>query len=322
MMSSMQRWLMCLAYSMVVVLTGCGGTSDSGGTGGTGITTGVYSGVVTGYGSVVVNNIHFDETSANVNVNDVAGTGDHRGIKLGMTVKIRAAVSGTTGVATDIEAEHAVEGKVTATNGTDTLTVLGQTVVADGQTRYEPAGIAFSHLSAGTRIEVYGLLDQNNIVRATLIELVDIAEFEEEIRGTITNLNTTIQTFEINGYVIHYDGTTLYSDGGSMAALVNGLTVEVHFNTDVSGNHATEIEFEDIEDAVFQLEDDGRFEIEAYVTGIIDASHFIMAGQVIQTTATTSYENGAASDLAVGRKVHATGRLSGGVKVANRIEFY
>jgi hypothetical protein len=310
-----------LGVCLTVVLAGCGGTSDSGGTGGTGVTTGVTTGVVTAYGSIVVNGVHYDETGAVVVINDAAGSGDHRGIKIGMTVKIRGSSDGVVGVATDIEAEHEVEGKVATTNGVESFTVLGQTVIVDGQTLYGPIGTAFGDLLVGTQVEVYGLRDQNNVIRATLVEIVGASEFDEEIRGTITNLNTTAMTFELSGYVIHYDGTTVFSDGGSIGALVNGLTVEVHFNTGASGNHATEIEFEDNEDSAFQVEDDGRFEIEGYVSGIIDANSFVIAGQVVQTTIATAYENGVASDLSVGRKIHVKGSVTGGQLIASRIQF-
>ena len=167
----------------------------------------------------------------------------------------------------------------------------------------------------------YGLRDQNNVIRATLIEVVESAAFQEELRGVISNLNTTTMTFEINGHVISYDGTTVFDDGGSIGALVNGLTVEVHFNTNLSGNHATVIEFEDNEDTEYEAGEGSELEVEGYIASIVDATTFIITGQVTQTTAGTTYENGIASDIAVGRKIHVKGRVSGGLLVASKISF-
>ena len=163
--------------------------------------------------------------------------------------------------------------------------------------------------------------DQNNAIRATLIEVVSGGSLQEELRGFISNLNTTAMTFEVNGYVVRYDNTTAFSAGGSIGALVNGLMVEVHFKTAVSGNLATEIEFEDNEDRRFNPADGSEYEIEGYVATVIDASNFVVSGKVFKTTPATIYENGVASDVAVGRKVHVKGRISGGLVVVEKIEF-
>ncbi len=119
-----------LSAVLSTTLAGCGGadTTASGGTGGTGISTGV----ITGFGSVVVNGVHFDESNASVSINDRPGSGTHKGLKVGMTVKVKGsfAPDGASGTATDIEAEHEVEGKIASVDSANqSFIVLGQTII-------------------------------------------------------------------------------------------------------------------------------------------------------------------------------------------------
>ncbi len=80
-----------LAAVLLVVLGGCGGGV---GTEGTGSYTISSSGTISGYGSIVVNDVHFDEsTAAIVADDDSATTADV--LALGMTVEVQAGAIST-----------------------------------------------------------------------------------------------------------------------------------------------------------------------------------------------------------------------------------
>lgn len=307
-----------IAVLLAAALAGCSnGSSDSGGTGGTGVTTGTVTATSNVGPGVVVNGVTFNESNATVIINDSTEPGEHGGIKVGMTVKIRGSQNGTTGRATDIEAEHAVEGFVESNDGVDTLVVLGQTVKVSGQTLYE--GGTFVSLAPGTMVEVYGLRDETNVIRATLIEVEAESDFEEELRGAITSLDTVARTFVLNGVIVSYDNDTTFDDG-SITDLAEGLTVEVHFDTAISGFLATEIEFEDIEDSEFQTGEGSEFEIEGYVTSV-GTTTFAIGSQTFQTNVDTTYNDANTfSDIVVGARVQVQGVISGGNLVAEEVD--
>ena len=320
--------LACFNYlaagaALVMLVAGCGGSGGGniagGGTGGTGSSIGT----ITAFGSIVVNGVHFDESSANVTINDApSASGDHKGLKIGMTVKVKATYNDddATGTASDIEAEHEVEGTIESVDAAgQSFVVLGQVVYTDAQTRYEDIPGGFDGLASGMPVEVYGLRDSTGI-HATLIESAD-TDFDEEVRGVVSNLDLTAGSFTLGDLVVHFDHNTEFDDG-SITDLVNGATVEVHFDTDSTmPNHATEIEIEDNEDSEFEAEEGARVEVEGYVTRIVDSTTFEIGSQTVQTNAGTVYSGGAAGDIAVGRKLEVEGIVAGGVLTAGVVEF-
>lgn len=307
-----------LSTALAAALVACG---SGGGSGSTGIAGGNVSssGVITGFGSVVVNGVHFDESSANVTINDAGSrAGEHKGLKIGMTVKVKGTSDGAKGTATDIEAKHEVEGKIASIDSVNkTFVVLGQTVYTDDKTLYDnsiPNG--FNGLMQDMQVEVYGLRDANGI-HATLIEAADTG-FDEEVRGTVSDLTT--DTFKIGGLTIHYDSTTLF-EGGDASGLVDGAIVEVHFDTNSAmPNHATKIKFEANEDRKFEVDDGDGTEVEGYVSGFTAHPGTFKVGNVeVQTTETTKLED--RGTLANNIKVEVEGTMSGGVLVANKVSF-
>ena len=305
-----------LAAALASALAACGGGSDGGGSAGAGGST-VSQGTITGFGSVVVNGVHFDEAGANVSINDRPGAGDHKGLKIGMTVKIKGSTDGASGTATDIEAEHEVEGEITAVDtATNSFVVLEQTVYTDAGTLYDGIAGGFAGLTAGMKVEVYGLRDASGI-HATLIEAED-SDFDEEVRGVVSDLTT--DTFKIGDLTVHYDTTTQAEDGTLAADLKNGATVEVHFDSAVMANHATKIEFEDNEDDEFEAHDGDDTEVEGYVSAYDSATGTFTIGDVnVRTTSTTRFEGMGA--LANGVKVEAEGTMVNGVLVATEMSF-
>lgn len=309
-----------LSAAVVVVLAACavrGGPDAGGATGGTVISTGV----VTGLGPVVVNGVGFDVSKADVSINDIPGSGDHKGLKIGMTVKVKGVLprDGATAMATDIEANHEVEGRIAAVSGTQ-LTLLGQTVNTDRHTRYQPAGKGPRDLVANADVEVYGLRDAAGAIHASLIEFLVPGAAEDELQGTVSNLDTTANTFQIAGYAIRYDQTTDVDDGTLATDLKDGALVEVHLDVPGAGTpRATRIEFEGRENARLDASDGSKMHVGGYVSAVAGPAAFQIGPQAVRTTPSTAFSYGTA--IQIGRQLEIGGIVSGSVLVAERIAF-
>ena len=125
------------------LLFGCGGSGGTagGGIGGSGITVSAVSvGSVASFGSIIVNDVEFDTTNAEVVVEgEVRGTGDAAVTSLlsrGMVVRVEGRLDGErTGTAARVVFNDNVEGPVESITALDAivteLVVMGQTVRVD-----------------------------------------------------------------------------------------------------------------------------------------------------------------------------------------------
>ena len=119
----------------------CGGGDQyaEGGIGGTGIS----NGSVSGYGSIIVNGVHFDTTGAVITKDDgtpVTNINDadiNQFINLGMVVTVKGSINDDgTGKAETISYEDILEGPIVGTPSGNTINVLGQTVNVVNETKY------------------------------------------------------------------------------------------------------------------------------------------------------------------------------------------
>jgi hypothetical protein len=213
-----------LAAVLLVVLGGCGGGV---GTEGTGSYTISSSGTISGYGSIVVNDVHFDEsTAAIVADDDSATTADV--LALGMTVEVQAGAISTDSAgrqrstARQVRVVRAILGPVTAVDtAAGTATVLDQTVQVRADTVFGD-GLAdgLSALGVGQVVEVYGDWDATaQRWRATRIASVTTPVTQYSLRGVVTAVAGA--TVEVCGR--RYDASALSSSGvqaGSEVRLV------------------------------------------------------------------------------------------------------
>lgn len=236
-----------LGIVAAVGIAACGGAAGggdvaSGGTGGTGIS----YGSVSGFGSVIVNGVRFNTSNATVSVNGQPGpdeaTDPYRGLAVGMVVKVEGLFdpAGTTGTAIQVSYAHNVKGPIDQLVPIDATTrqatVLGQTVIMDGQTRFE--GTALADLSPGNVVEVSGLVDDRGRIRATYVAKKADAfasGMEIEVKGTITGLDDGTKTFRIGSLAVRYASAAIHVPGGVLA---NGLFVEVSGSEFAQGGEA------------------------------------------------------------------------------------
>jgi Domain of unknown function (DUF5666) len=199
-------WLSTLALAAVVIGCGGGGTDTAGGVGvgGTGA-----GGPVTGYGSIIVNGIHFEFGGARFVTEDEPDGDDQsdeerpsvqvdRPVGLGTVVSIQAGSlrkedSDDRADASVITLISAIKGPISDIQG-NTITILGQQVDVDESTQYA-AGRLLADLRTNDHVVVYGHFDAvSGHYKATRVEYRLIPLRTYKVRGYITGLTATTIT--------------------------------------------------------------------------------------------------------------------------------
>lgn len=306
-----------LTLAEVFLLAACGGSGTQvagGGTGGTGISTGVMT-----KGSVIVNGIRFEDTLANITIDDTSKL--PADLQDGMVVKVRGKFNddGLTGEAEKIEAENEVQGAISGFGPeADAFTVSSQNIFVDGGTVF--ANVAgLSGLSVGNRVEVHALRDSGNNLRATRVELLAGARALEpdELKGTVSGLNPTDNTFLLGTQLVDYTVATIRPAG----ALGNGILVEVHGSLSGATFIATFVDLEDLEDAGFDPAEGEEVEVEGFVSGFTAlSSPFFVNGRLVDASG-ARFEGGVPGDMANDVRVEAEGHMSGALLLVEKIEF-
>jgi len=314
----------------LLALASCGG-----GTGGTGAagggTNGVSIGVMT-KGSTIVNGVRFEDTTANIFIDDTPKTA--AALQSGMVVKVLGTVNddGINGTAQRVKALIEVRGQVEVADvfpleNPQRLVVLGQTVIVDDQTVYSNL-LNLAAITTPTLIEVHGLRDATGRVRATRIE-ANTAQMGDntvdEIRGVVSGgaVGSNPTAFNLGSQAVNASGAVIAPAGGSYQ---NGSVVEVHCTarpcTPGGVFQASRIVIESAEDSAFQPSSGQRFEAEGLISGFTaHPGSFSVAGTPATTTGSTRFEGGVATDLANNIKVEAEGAWNGSTLVASKIEF-
>ena len=218
------KLLIAGAWAAVIaaaILAACGGGSSSNSPGASTTAMAGASGVITGFGSILVNGHEF---GTNMNTQVLDGDNDDAAsstasLQVGMTVDVDA--SG--GTATMLRFTSAVRGEVDSIDAMgNTLTVLGQTVQVTSGTSFAGNGgnsssatpiMQLSDIHTGDYVVVYGYLEctgSGGCPGATTIV------------ATLVNEPSSIGKYRVQGYV------TNYSAGMGMNSFtINGLTVDV-----------------------------------------------------------------------------------------------
>lgn len=217
----------CAMALTMSLLSACGGGDGAGGgasvagvgSGGTGA-----NGSVTGFGSIVVNGIHYDQSKALVT--DANGLNlSPAQIQLGMVVDldgspITQAGGRESAEALNIRVKSALLGKVDD-KGTDTLTIMGQKVSVTSKTHFgdELPG-KLDSLAVGELAEVYGFHDaREDVFVATRIERKSsLPTARYQVRGVIQDLDLLNGRCRIGKQVIDYK----WSTGQGMMTPANG----------------------------------------------------------------------------------------------------
>ena len=215
------RFRFTLALVTAATLAACGGGGGGDSTGGsTSTKPAVYSGPISGLGSVTVNGVRFSSSDATLSDDDGAGLRSDD-LKLGQTVRVSGSSDDTTnlGNATAVVVQRGLQGAVSAVNvAAGTFTLLGQLVTTNNGTTYEGL-TSLAALADGNTVEVYGVVQPSGGILATRVERKTITG--ATLRGRVTNLNTTAKTFTVGTLLVNYANASV---NGTLA---NGSLVKV-----------------------------------------------------------------------------------------------
>ena len=310
----------------------CGGTGidlAGGGVSGTGVSTGA----ITGFGSVVMNGAHY-LTDSNVAPGfvtmktfmgmDNSSMMDSALFRVGMVVTIHHGPKDNN--AQQIEYQNNLQGRIAAKNpgAENTVTILGQTVVVGD-------AALFASLNLNEIAEVSGFVDSAGRIRASYIAMVPCSMMmgmctasEFEVKGFVSGLSSS--GFRL-GPLPGGTGTTVAVSFGPAvgAGLADGMYVQVVTRDaqPVSGTiSATRIQ-QLSPRTVFP--EKAMADLEGLVTSAPSGSgsvlSFAVEGKRVQTDDATQYAGGTAANLQHDVRVQAQGMENGGVLSAGKIVF-
>lgn len=296
------------ALLLAALLPGCGGGVSSGGTGS------FASGPITGFGSVIVGSVRYDDATAAVEDGD-GNRKTRDDLRLGMTVEIDAGPVSSTSTgdvasASRIRYDSELRGPATLVFPLlGSFSVLGQRVTVDGTTAFDEALGALSTLAEGTFVEVFAVYDPAQArYRAKRVAPASTAE-GARIRGPVSALDATAQTLRIGGVTYAFAGAI-----GVPAGVQEGQFVRLRVapQPGVGGRFQVNA-FTATLPAVPDL--DGA-RLRGLISRFESATSFAVGGR--QVDATGAALSGGA--LGVGVRVDVQGRQSGGVLRATRVQ--
>jgi hypothetical protein len=311
--------MICAAFALSAC--GGGGSADSGAT--TAPTASAFAaGPITGFGSVIVNGVRFDDSNASISDDDgVAHRSDE--LRLGMMAEIESAgivrdSAGSRSAAKAIRFGSEIVGPVgsVAADGS-ALVVLGETVQVTPTTLFDDRLVGgLKAIVAGTTIvEVHAALDvATGVYTATRIEPKPNAPFFK-LRGAVSGIDKTAHTFRIGSgtETISYDAIA----AGVPATLDNGALVRVRLQTtQVAGKWVAA----SVVSGVRKLENHDEAEIEGKITASTFAADkkFSVNGIAVDASG-ASFPNGTAG-IVVGGRVEVKGSAVNGVVVATAVK--
>ncbi len=304
-----------LVASFALVLVSCG---DSGvGSGGSGFPSGVQTGTVNGFGSVIVDSTTYDDGPAQVTIDlDGESTGElnRDDVRLGMQVRLTFEQDG---VASTIEITPQLVGEIESVD-TASLVVSGQNVSVQARGARATVFVGFTRLSdlgVGERITVYGLVDETGRIFATRIE--------RSARGpaSLLRISGPVRLVGLLGRAVRIGGLTFTVDADSqldtpVLQLRVGDQVSVWADkVSASVYRIRRLELNERRGTIGSIRRLIGYVRQAPVNGQA------VIGRVTVDVSEAQYLNGAASDLIVGRLAVVSGRVQERTLQAERIRF-
>ena len=282
----------------------------------------VTQGMVTGFGSVIVNGVHYDVGSANIDVD--GKTLVESDLKVGQIVRITGTVNadGKSGKASKLEGETQLVGPISSIDlEAGVLVALGQTILLTADTFYDDDMTA-NQLKVGDIIEVSSYLNSEGVMVATRIDWEDDDD-AFQLSGVISALDTVNKTFLINGTLVDYSNATLAALRG--AVLEDGLKLRVVGDFDgtlfiARGNlHPSHLGFKRSDD--FDDDDNIEITLSGPVADLIPGVSFTINGILVLINTNTEFDDGVPADLVDGVMVEVEGQLDANQNlVAEEIE--
>ena len=304
-----RHWLLLAASGASSALTGCGGGSTGGGTaglpgtGGTGTYALFSQGSISGFGSVIVNGIKFDDGLASVQMDGVATTSAD--LRLGMVAAVQGERGAdiTLGTASRIEVWSVAQGGVSQ-SGNGEFTVAGVTVQTDSATVMDGVSSA-AQLTAGLRVAVWGLQAgaDGRHWKATRVAVVSATDVIST--GLIT----------LAGSQPYLNGMLL--TGASVGSLAAGQLVRVQGILSATGSSLA-VTSARAQGLSASTQPAGEIEVEGMVTAIASATRFTLGS--VEIDASTAAYSPAGAQVTLGARIEVYGAWLAGVLKATKVE--
>ena len=301
------------------VAAGCGGgvAEVAGiGSGGTGQVAGTTfsAGPISGFGSVIVNGVKFDDSAATVT--DSLGRARRLGeLGLGMVVEIDgdADPAAGTGTARSIRIIPQLAGTVASVDApAGRFVALGVDVETDASTAWGTAeGIAA--VRAGGPVQVWGFADPaSGVLRASRVDARADVDGLALLRGPASGYDRARARISVGGHAVALDAA-----GAARERIDDGTEVRVAGPAVPPGQtlRATRIEV----DAPERPASVAEARLDGAIRRFESASRFTVAGLRVDAAGAT-VSGGAAGSLRDGTRVRVIGPVSGGTLVARTLE--
>jgi hypothetical protein len=276
------RYLLVLLSGMLLAACGSGTmTLSSGvGTGGTGITTGT----VTGFGSLVIEGDSYSSATAEYlegDDKDEAVPVSSLSVALGQQVQM---LTNDQGNPTTVLVEPTLIGEASNVSASgmqvNGVTVRVNTNLSAGPRTYYAGLNGLNAVEPGMKVEVHGLYGEDGngpYVLATRIAQLPAASTVTRITGVVTNLNPGAGTFQIGSTTILYNASTSLMPEGT--TLANGQLVNIWSPVAPSSGQLT--------GAVIRVRSLQGISGQAVVSGLVTAlggSQFSVSGIVVDAS--------------------------------------
>jgi hypothetical protein len=284
----------------------------------------VVLGTVTGFGSVIIEGVKYDDSVASVKVEDDSASPRNdvpSAVKLGMKVEVQADDNGR---ANTLKISPELFGKIAAGSRTaDGFVVAGQTVKVSVVATQTTAVTVFegvanlAGLADGDFVEVHGARDGSGNIVATRVERKDpSAAAAIRVTGTVSGFNSADKTFTVGGLIVKFDTATRMNPVG--ATIANGQRVAVWSDTPIAGNQLTA---KSLSVRASGLANNDLARLGGVITDLnVPAKTFKLDGVDVDATR-AQFDNGTLSDLANGRRVRVAGTFAASKVTADRIKF-
>lgn len=316
-MKTTLSWLRASLGALMLALAACGGGGGGGGTAGVGTGgTGYASGPVSGFASVIVNGVDFDDRSASI-TDDDGQPFTRDALRLGMTVDVNSGAITTNSAGLQVATAQRIQVLTLAVGLVDSVDVAGNALVVLGQRIAIDAATAFdasftnrlSSLTVGQPVQVHGLLGADGSYRATRIAPVT-SPANYRLRGVVGAVNTGAATLTVGG-------TTF---GVASVSLLNGVTVgsRMQLKLATTQDGASRWVVSSLNGVQASVADGTEVKVEGLIDRFTDRTHFSVGGITIDAS-------GAAFDpttatLQLGSRVEVEGPSTGGVVRATKVK--
>lgn len=311
------------AFALAACGGGGGGGSDSASNAGPTTTTGsaptgstttaatvnaVTTGPISGFGSIIINGVRYDDSAAKVVLDD-DNNARSADLRLGMMAQVESQKEANAGTAraTSIATRSYVQGPISAlAPGINQLTVLGITVTATLTTVFDNVA-NLNGLALNDKVEIHGLPDASGNLTATRIEKSNAAE--ARLVGTVQNAGTPGR-FTLGGVTVLYQPTALIG----FSSVTNGSLVRVKGSL-TAANTITASAIRSIN--LTAPSANGQFaEVEGIITAFTNSSSFSVNHLAVTVGAGATVQGAPA----LGSRVEVVGTVTGTALTATKVE--